>query len=142
MRATDLGGNNSAWTTARCTARPLDDRALSASTGWTSGTATADYLGTYRQTAAAGKELSRTCIRLTACSSTQLLAATCGTCCSVTAYWNCVWVQTISLKSVTSRSRVLLPIKTFATASSGTLRLRVSTTNLRVRLDGLAVRRG
>jgi hypothetical protein len=38
VRAVDNAGNTSPWTTPRCTARPLDDRALSVGAGWARGT--------------------------------------------------------------------------------------------------------
>lgn len=59
VRARDHAGNVSGWTAQKCAAIPLDDRSLSASSGWKNITGSAFYLGTARQTAKKGVTLTR-----------------------------------------------------------------------------------
>jgi hypothetical protein len=56
-RAHDMAGNVSRWSAAKCSAIPLDDRALAASTGWKKLTGKAFLYGTARQATAKGKTL-------------------------------------------------------------------------------------
>ena len=44
-RARDRVGNTSAWSAERCTSRPMDDRSLTRSAGWTSVSGSQFYLG-------------------------------------------------------------------------------------------------
>ena len=59
VRARDKAGNLSGYSATKCTALPLDDRALVASGGWKKLTGKAFYLGTAMQAAANGKTLTR-----------------------------------------------------------------------------------
>lgn len=58
-RARDGAGNVGAWSAARCTAIPLDDRALAASSGWKKVAASPAYGHTLMQAKASGKTLTR-----------------------------------------------------------------------------------
>jgi len=59
VRARDQAGNTSAYSSAKCTAIPLDDRSLTASSGWKKLSSKAFYLGTSMQSTASGKTLTR-----------------------------------------------------------------------------------
>src|SRR5207248_781265 len=60
MRARDTAGNVSAFTGARCVAIPLDDRALTASAGWSRTKNSAAFNGTLSVAKAKGRTLTRT----------------------------------------------------------------------------------
>jgi hypothetical protein len=59
VRAHDKAGNVGGWSAAKCTALPLDDRSLAASSGWKRLSSKSFYLGTAMQTTAKGKTLTR-----------------------------------------------------------------------------------
>ena len=49
VQAVDLGGNTSPWRPVRCTTRPVDDRGLATSAGWSRLHGAADYARTISQ---------------------------------------------------------------------------------------------
>src|SRR4029078_12117900 len=83
-RARDKVGNTSAWSTERCTARPLDDRSLSTTTsGWTRAASSTAYAGTLTRTTTVGAKLPRSA---GAFRRVAVVATTCSTCGSVEVY--------------------------------------------------------
>src|SRR5262249_23284891 len=60
VRAIDRVGNTSPWTAPRCTARPVDDRALSVGTHWTRGTGNSYWNATITGTSTTGASAART----------------------------------------------------------------------------------
>jgi hypothetical protein len=137
VRAHDAVGNISGWTIDRCTAVPLDDRALSASSGWTRATGSAYYASTVTVTASAGRTLTRSSVQA---RRLALVATTCSTCGSLGVYWNGHLVKTLSLVSSTTRYRQVLPVTTFSSVGSGTIVVK-SLSSKKVYLDGLGISR-
>ena len=74
VQTRDLSGNASAWSSQMCTVRPLDDRNLSASSGWTRKASSKYYKLTFTKTWAASRSLS---IANTRARVIGVLATTC-----------------------------------------------------------------
>src|SRR5439155_26576062 len=106
VRAYDLAGNVSPWTAPKCTSRPLDDRALTASTGWTRATGSSDWLNTVTKTTAVNQTLNRAGVHL---SRVGVLATVCPTCGVVAVKVGTTTIGNISLNaSAIQHKRVLL----------------------------------
>ena len=137
-RAHDTAGGISAWSGETCTAIPLDDRSLTKSSGWTAGTGASYYNNTYLRATKLGSTLTRTRVVATRLA---LVATTCPTCGSVKVYWNGTYIKTISLVSSTTVYRKVFSIKTWTSAHTGTLKIKVSSSGKRVIIDGVVIRR-
>ena len=135
-RARDKAGNVSAWSAPRCGAVALDDRSLTASTGW----ARAIGSGFYRNTAAA---TSRSAVTLTRtrvqARRIYLVATRCPRCGTVGVYWNGTLIKRVSLYASTTTRRSVLGIRPFTSVRSGTLTIRTLVSNKAVQIDGVAL---
>ena len=83
VRARDRAGNTGAWSSDRCTSMPLDDRALSVSTGWARGSSTSYLFNTYSKTVKTSAQLTRSGVQS---RRLALVATTCATCGTVDVY--------------------------------------------------------
>jgi len=135
VRSVDHAGNMSAWTASRCTARPLDDRAGTVSTGWTRGTSSAFYLSTYTQTTGLNRTLVRTGARL---DRVGIVATKCATCGVVGVYVGNTLIGKISLYSKTTVRKAIVVLPKFS-LRTGTVTVKVLTSGKLIQLDGLAV---
>jgi hypothetical protein len=126
------------WTAETCTAVPLDDRSLSRTSAWTATTGSAYYRATAVRASRSGASLTRTKV---VAKRIALVVSTCSTCGSVKVYWNGNYKKTISLKSATTRHKVLVGALSFSEVKTGTLKLVVSTSSKRVTVDGVAISR-
>jgi hypothetical protein len=137
VQSVDRAGNTSTWTGQSCTARPLDDRALTAGTGWNSGTGTSYYLHTYRSTSKYGATLTRTGAVF---DRLAIVATRCATCGSVRIVVGGKTLATISLHAATTQRQwvYLLPKLTLRSA---TVKLVDATSGKPVQIDGLIVSR-
>jgi len=120
----------------RCTSAPLDDRGLTTSTGWTRGTGSAFYKGTWTSAKRLGAVLSRTGVTA---RRLGIVATKCAGCGTVGVYVGSVKVGTIGLSATTTRHKQVLLLPAFASAKSGTVRLKVLSSGKPVRVDGLIV---
>jgi hypothetical protein len=135
-RTRDVAGNLSGWSVARCATTPLDDRDLSASSGWTRTTASGWFNRSFTSSSRYGATLTRTGLHT---SRLVLLAYRCPSCGSVTVLLNGRVFKTLSLASSTAgRVQIALPRFSLRTA---TVALRVATSGRLVRIDGLATSR-
>jgi hypothetical protein len=137
-RAHDAEGLTSAWTAETCTATPLDDRSLVPSSFWSKGTGASFYANTYSRSTRSGATLTRTGV---VARRIAIMVTTCPGCGTVKVYWRGGLIKTLSLNSATVVHRRLFAIATFSTARSGTLVIKVSSSNRRVTVDGVAIRR-
>jgi hypothetical protein len=138
VRAFDKAGNVSAWTAVRCTARPLDDRAMGATTsGWTRATSSLYYLGTYTSTTTLNAKLARTGVVL---DRVGIVATRCPTCGVVGVYVGSTLIGKINLYSATTQRKVVLALPRFS-LRTGTVTVKVLTSGKLVQVDGLAVSR-
>jgi hypothetical protein len=137
-RARDRDGNVSGWSRWRCTALPLDDRALRRRGGWARSRADGFYLGTRSTAVRAGARLVRT--RLSA-RHLALVAVRCPRCGTVELRWNGTLLRQVDLSSDRRQAPRVVGLVSFAHARSGTLAVRVVSAGKRVVVDGLAVTR-
>ncbi len=136
VRSRDVAGNLSAWSAIRCTAVPLDDRALSASAGWSRATGRGYFASTYTTTTRYGATLVRTGVVST---RLHLLALRCSTCGKVGVYVGSTLLATVNL-AATSTSVATIPLPRFSLRSA-TVTIKVLTSGRTVRVDGLATSR-
>jgi hypothetical protein len=134
-RAHDRAGNVSAWSTETCTALPVDDRALAAASGtWLRGSASGYYRGTYSASATAGTALL---LRGIQARRLALLATRCPVCGTVQIFWNGTLLKRVSLRTPAFAKKQLVPLGSFASVKTGTVRIRVSSSHQPVQIDGL-----
>ena len=133
VRATDLGGNVSGWSAARCTTTPYDERSLTSSSGWTRGAPTGWIARTSTTTKARGASLTAT--RSTPLRQVGILGTSCPTCGSVAVYVGATKVGTLSLVSSTTVARRLVTLPRFAAVRTGIVRFVVVSTGRTVTLD-------
>jgi hypothetical protein len=88
--------------------------------------------------AQSGAKLTRTAV---VARRIALLATTFATCGTVKVYWGSTLLRTISLHSVTTVNGKLIAVTTFAWARTGTLVIRVVSSDRKVIIDGVAIRR-
>jgi hypothetical protein len=134
VRATDVATNNGGWA-IRCTAIPLDDRALNKSAGWTDTTKAGWFQGTAVQTTTRGATLTKSATT----KRLALVALRCPTCGTVGLFVAGTQVATIDLSSSTTR-RQLITVPAFALAT-GTVALKVLTDGKLVQVDALSMSR-
>jgi surface antigen len=136
-RAVDRAGNASAWTSSQCTARALDDRALTASVGWRRATASRWWNGTVTITKQKGAKLTLLGARL---DRVGIVATRCESCGSVAVFVGSTRIGSVSLHAATTRYRqlVLLPRFPYRT---GTVAIKVISSGRPVQIDGAVVSR-
>jgi protocatechuate 3,4-dioxygenase beta subunit len=137
IRVTDKAGNASAYSASKCTARPLDDRALAASSGWTRGTGSVFYLNTITSTRTVGAKLTRGSVQL---DRVGIVATRCPTCGVVGVYVGAALIGKINLAYAATQRRAVLVLPRIS-LRSGTVTLKVLTSGKTVQIDGLAVSR-
>lgn len=138
VRARDKVGNVSGWTAERCTARVLDDAALTAASGWRRYTGnSAYYLGTMTRSTAASASLSRSGAQV---ARVAVVATRCPTCGSVRVYVGTTLIGTISLYASTTQQRVVIPLPKRAVVT-GSVTFRTVTAGKVVEIDGMGISR-
>jgi len=137
VRSRDRAGNLSAWTPSACSARALDDRALSAGTGWTRLSSSSYYVSTFTSSSRIGATLTRS---NTLIDRIGVVATTCPSCGKVGVYLNGSLYRTIDLYRSTLVRKVLFSLPRFSYRKA-TVTLKVLTTNKLVEIDGLALSR-
>ena len=135
-RARDAAGNVSGWSAERCTARPLDDRALTTKGAWTRAKGKAYYGGTITSAKAKGATLTRSGAQS---GRVALVAAKGKGYGKVGVYYNGQLVKTVDLsaKRTTAKAVIALP----RLAKKGTVVLKVITSGKPVLIDGLLISR-
>jgi hypothetical protein len=136
VQTRDLSGNASPWSAQSCTTRPLDDRNLAASSGWTRKSSSKYYKLTFTKTSATGRTLS---IANTRARSIGVLAATCSTCGVVKVYIGNQFVGRVNLQASGTHYKQLFMLKPFA-MRSGTVKLLTKGAHL-VQIDGVVITR-
>jgi hypothetical protein len=119
--------------TARWTV-PHDDRAMTASAGWTRPAGSTAFLGTLSRAASAGRTLTKSSVTG---KRVSLVASPCAGCGSVSVRWNGTLIGTVSLAGPPA-SQVVILVAAFTTARSGPVVL-TTTSAAAVLIDGLAI---
>lgn len=135
--ATDALANDSAPSAERCTAVPLDDDALTAGRGWKRVADSGAYGGDLRQSSVKGARLTAP---ITA-TSISLIATRCRGCGTVDVLLGTRLLRTINLAATSTKKRQVIPVSTFTSLRSGTLKLRVRSTGKPVKIEGVAIER-
>jgi hypothetical protein len=137
-RARDRAGLTSAWSAAKCTELPVDDRTLRVASGaWHRNSGSGYYLGTYTQSSARGAALRLTHVRA---RRVAIVATTCRTCGTIKLTLG-TWHQTFRLYSPTSRKEQVLMSSEFGSLHTGTLTIGILSSGKTVKIDGLGVSR-
>lgn len=135
VQSVDKANNLGQRSTRKCTAVPLDDKALLGS-GWSRTAKSGQFNGTWTTTSTKGRTLTRTGIKATRLALVANRLPNGGL---VEVRWNGTLVRKISLKG-TAATKKVLPIVTWGTVHTGTLKIKViSATGRPVRIDGLVV---
>jgi hypothetical protein len=137
VRSRNRAGQLSGWTGGRCLARALDDRRLTPSTGWASGTSATWYQDTIRSTTRKGATLTRTGVRV---RRVGVVATTCPTCGKVAVLVDGRRIGTVDLRSAAyhrSQVRMLPAVK----RERATVTLKVRSSGRLVQVDGLVLSR-
>lgn len=136
-RARDARPNLSTWSAERCTAVALDDRALSASSGWARAASSAYYASTYTATTRLGATLTKSGLQT---SRLAVVATRCPSCGVIGVYVGGTLLKKLDLRSAsTLRKQVLaLPPISLRTAS---VTIKVLSSGKTVQIDGLSTAR-
>lgn len=134
-RARDLAGNVGAWSAERCTAVAFDDRAMSATSGWTRGTSASYAYGTWSRAARSAVSLSRGSVQG---RRLVLVVTTCPTCGTVDVYHAGIRLGRVSLYSAKAAYRQLRWLPHQSVTRTGTVVVR-TTSSKGVYIDGVAV---
>jgi hypothetical protein len=135
VQAVDRAGNGSMFSTPLCTARPVDDQALTASSGWTRRSNAHFWNGSYTTTTEHNATLTLAGVHL---DRVGIVATTCPDCGKIAILAHNIPVGTINLHSKTTRRQTVLALPKF-TARTGTVTVKVLSTGKIVQIDGLAV---
>ena len=134
VRARDVPGNTSPWSTQRCTARPLDDRGLATATkGWTRGHDRYAYLGTVTSTTTKGATLKATGAHF---RYLALVVTKCATCGHIAIYLNGHYWKTVSTYAAHTRHQVLL-VEARTRVAVETVTLKATDARKHAIVDGL-----
>lgn len=137
VRARDKVGNLGAWSRETCTARVLDDRSLSASSGWTRARTSAALGGSQTTTSRYRASLSVTGVHV---RRVAVVVRTCPSCGSVDVFVGSRKIGTVSTYSSTTRYRVVKYLPLQSVTRTGTFLLR-TTSSRPVAVDAVLLRR-
>ncbi len=137
VTGTDGVDNLGEPSTRVCTSSPVDDRGLEASRDWTRQLGSGFYRGTVSTTTRQGAQLSLpvTTRRL------ALVATTCPDCGTLDVFLGGTKLKRISLAASRTRNKVVVPVATFGSLRTGTVRIEVVSAGKRVSVDGLGTSR-
>jgi hypothetical protein len=137
VRARNWAGQVTGWSSQRCLTRALDDRSLTASTGWKLGKNVNYMASTYRSTTRQGATLRVSSARV---KRVAVVATTCAACGKVAVLVDGTRVGTVDLHSTSTHRKTVLMLPTFS-RRTGDVVLKVKTSGLRVQIDGLSLSR-
>jgi len=118
----------------RCMATPVDDRTLTRSTGWTLKTGTGWFDGTYLSAMGTGHSVSLPAVQA---MRVGVLVGKCGTCGSIKVYLGATLLKTVSLHAASLQKDVLIPIATFTSVRTGTMKIVTATAGKPDYIDGV-----
>jgi virginiamycin B lyase len=137
VRAHDIYGDTSGWSTRACSAIPLTAAQIAYSSGWTKSTSSAYFGGVAMHTRTHGATATRTGI---SAKRLYLIATECPTCGTITFKWNGTALKAVNLYSPTPVHRRILSLVTWTSPRTGTLSITVtSTTGKTISLEGIGV---
>ena len=134
-QAIDRANNTSTYSISKCTAMPVDDAALSASTGWTRVNDGEYWNGTYTSTTTQNATLTLAGVNL---DRVGIVADTCPTCGRVALLVGSTQIAIINLHSTTTQHQVVHALPKFS-ATAGDVTIKVLSSGKTVTIDGIAV---
>jgi acid phosphatase type 7 len=134
--ATDWDGNTSAASAEDCTAIPVDNISFWHWGGWIKKRAAGHYLETFSQTKRLGATLT---LKGVHAKHLSILVTTCPKCGAIRVFFDGKLLKGIRLRSPTPTRLRIIDVKTFDTAQTGTVKIRVTSRDKLVRVDGLGI---
>jgi Fibronectin type III domain len=138
IRARDHAGNVSGWSAAHCTTLPLDDRALTAGSGWSRVKDSAAYRGTLTRTATKGSKLTLSGAQV---ARIALVVRTCSSCGKVGIYLGSTLWKTVDTHAASTHERVILLPGSFSLRTTS-IKLKAMSAGKKVAIDGLGIAKG
>jgi hypothetical protein len=134
----DAAGGARPWgfTAERCAVVPLDDRSLSASSGWSRLKGSGFFNNTLTRTTRFGKSLTRRGVHA---KQIYVMVMKCRGCGSIKVYWNGSLKRTLSLAAGSTRKKIYMHVVTFGSVQTGTLKIVVNSSGKPVAIDALGV---
>jgi ELWxxDGT repeat protein len=137
VRVTDKVGNTSTPSAQKCTSLPVDDPVLGGA-GWTRRSGQFGYYRTtYSQSSTQGATLALPGVQA---KRLAMVATTCPSCGSVRVFQGTTLLKQVNLAAANVEHRVI-PIASFSTVHTGTVKIKIATTGKPVIIDGLGVAR-
>jgi hypothetical protein len=134
MRAEDIHGNVSGYTSAACTAVPLPTSSLVFSSGWTAFSGSQYYGGRAMRATTTGRTITRTNV---VAERIALVVSTCNGCGSVRVTFGSS-TKTVSLQSSTTQRKRMIEVFSYSSPRTSTLRIQ-TTANKPVVVEGLGI---
>jgi uncharacterized delta-60 repeat protein len=135
-RSQDGADHLSAWSRTRCTAVPLDDRALTASGPWVRKTGNGYYLGTRSLSWVPGAALVKTGVRARRLAVIVTRSPDCG---QIKVYWRARLVKEVDLTASMTRKKQVIGVASFDTLRSGKVRIVAASSTRAACVEGLGV---
>jgi hypothetical protein len=136
VAARDSQGNLDATSARRIWTVPLDDVGLHHGAGWQLRSSGSAYLGTYSAATRQGATLSK---QVVGARKIALVASKGPGFGSVKVFSGSTLLKTVPLAAPSLRTKRVIPIASFASPVSSTIRIVVATTGKPVRIEGLGV---
>jgi uncharacterized delta-60 repeat protein len=133
-RARDGADNLSAWRRTRCTAVPLDDRALTASGPWLRKTGTGYYLKTRSLSWVPGAALVKTGVRARRLAVVVTRSPECGL---IKVYWRDRLVREITLTAPVTRKKQVVGVASFDVPRRGKVTVVAASSERAACVEGL-----
>ena len=137
VQAADKATNHGPWSVEKCTAEPLDDRALSRSGGWILATDSSYYRNTISVTKKRGATLSSA---KAVVDRVAIIATKCPNCGSISVKVGSKVIANLSLFASTTKVKQLVTLKPFA-LRTGTVTITVTSSGKSVQIDALGLSR-
>ena len=135
VNTTDRAGNQSGWSTPKCTTLAVDDRSFTSAGVWTKAAKTGWLANTGSTTTAAGASLSSAGSKTV--KQVRVIATTCATCGSVDVFVGATKIGRISLVSSTTVARAVVTLPRSAATKTGVVKLVSVTAGKSVAIDGV-----
>ncbi len=135
VNTTDRAGNQSGWSTAKCTTLAVDDRSFTSAGVWAKAAKTGWFASTGSTTTAAGASL--TSVGAKTVKQVGVIATTCAACGSVDVFVGATKIGRISLVSATTVARAVVTLPRSAATKTGVVKLVSVTAGKSVAIDGV-----
>jgi hypothetical protein len=136
VAATDATGNADLTPASRIFTVPRNNTTLTHSSGWVKATASGYYLNTYSQTKTKGKTLTKGVTGMRKLSLVATKGVGYGT---VQVYLGGTLLKTVSLNATSLKKKQVIPIASWTSGRTGTVKVLVYSSNKTVRIEGLGV---